>query len=245
MHKPSDRFLRGLALTFLLVLAGCATTPDQRNTAVQRLNGVWMVENQAIRTNAGARIIAATPSQVQRALRATLPTIGLEIDEQASNATTLVAKTEYAKGGFSWSPEIRAQEEARTRKVFIDAIGPQGGNLMLIPQNEVITATAKMTANAATSVRLVLDFQSSSPAGGCPAETSCVDEMPPAALNAAFYQFWTAFEPALDEIRRADVKAAAASRAKRRPAPDAPRKPAAVRAPSDWVLPPSGWKPPH
>jgi hypothetical protein len=240
MKKPG--ILRGLTLA--LALAGCATTPAQRGAAVQRLNGVWVAENQATRAKVGARIIVATPGQIQRALTTALPAIGLDIDAQASSATTVVAASHYAKSGFSWGPAIRAQEEARMRKIFIDAIGPQGGNLTLVPQNEIITATSRIAASTATSARLTVDFRSSSPAGGCPAETSCIDEIPPAALNAAYYQFWTAFEPALDEVLQTDAKAAA-SRAKRRPAPDAPRKPASKRPPSDWVLPPSGWRPPQ
>ena len=245
MMAKSMNFLRNAALTLLLLCAACATTLEQRSTATQQLNAVWTAENQATRKRLETRVVAATADQTYRALKATFPNIGLDVDDQASSSTVVVAKSRYAQGGFSWSPAIRAQEEARVRQVFVDAIGRQGANLKLVPQDEIITATGKVSANTATTSRLSIDFRSTSPSGGC-STPPCVDEMPPSALSAAYYQFWTAFEPELKEIQLADsIKAAAAGRTKRKTAPTAPRKSPAARPPSDWVLPPSGWKPPQ
>lgn len=246
MARSANFFRRKAALVLLLFCAACSTTLEQRSTAAQQLNAVWMAENQVTRGKLATRVIAATADQTYRALKATLPNIGLEVDDQASSPLSIVAKSHYAQGGFSWSPAIRAQEEARMRQVFVDAIGRQGANLTLAPESEIITATGRVSGNTATTSRLSIDFRSTSPSGGCPTPP-CVDEIPPSALSAAYYQFWTAFEPELGAIQRVDsVKAAATGRAKRRTTPAAPRKPPAVaRAPSDWVLPPSGWKPPQ
>jgi hypothetical protein len=234
---------RAAAISILLLCSACATTVGQRQTAIDRLNMVWSEENNTIRTEFGERTVSATSDQTYRAARAALARIGLVIDEAAAQPPTVFGSRSYPAGSFSWSPAVRAAEEARVRETFVAAIGPMGASLVLNPLAEELTGTATVRSAPKTATRLAVDFRSTS--GAC--VTGCLTEMPPTALRSAYYQFWTAFDEELIEVKADDEAkaAAAAARAKKRPPPArAVRKPAAPKPPTEWTPPPRDWKPP-
>lgn len=234
---------RAAAISVLLLCTACATTVGQKQTAVDRLNMVWRVDNNAIRAEFGERSVKATPDQTFRAAKAALLRLGLVIDEAAAQPPTVFGSRSYPAGTFSWSPAVRQAEEARVRETFVAALGPMGATLVLTPMAEEFTGTATVKAAPKTESRVAVDFRST--AGAC--TTACLTEMPPTALRSAYYQFWTAFDEELIEVIADDEAkaAAAAARAKKRPPPArAPRKPAAPKPPTEWTPPPRDWKPP-
>jgi hypothetical protein len=236
---------RAAAISILLLCSACATTTaGQRQTAIDRLNLVWGGENAAIRAEFGERSVNATPDQSYRAAKAALNRIGLEIDEDAAQPPTIFGRRSYAAGSFSWSPAVRQAEEARVRETFVAAVGPMGATLVLNPLAEELTGTATVKSASKSGTRVAVDFRSAS--GAC--VTACLTEMPPTALRSAFYQFWTAFDEEIIEVKADDEAkeaAAAAERAKKRKPPArAPRKPAAPKPPTEWTPPPRDWKPP-
>lgn len=232
---------RASAIALLLLCAACGTTSGQRQLAAQRLEAVWASENQATRAQFGERMVKATPDQAFRAARAALIRVGLEVDDHASPPAVVGQKT-YPAGSFSWSPAIRQLEEERMRTVFVEALGPVGGNLRLAPTAEDLVGTAKLKAAPKGQALLAVDFRTQ-PVGGGDCPQPCLLEMPPAALRAAYYEYWAAFDDELAEVKAEDEAKAAASRKRSPPARKArPSKP--PKAPGDWTLPPKDWRPP-
>lgn len=237
------RVARPAVLALLLLCSACATTTGQKVLAVQRLDAVWARDNAAIRSQLGERTIKATPDQTYRAAKAALIAVGLTIDEGAATPPSVSGSKTYPAGALSWSPAVKQAEEARTRQVFIEALGPVGATLSLNPLPEQFTGSATVKAAAKGETLLVVDLRSTPLATACAA--ACLTEMPPTALRAAYFEYWTAFDEELAEVKAEDeARAAAVARARKKPPPRPPRKPRATRPPSDWTPPPRDWTPP-
>jgi hypothetical protein len=242
---------RGVVVaSILLLLAACATTPprpvappaprgttlDERMMATQRVNEIWATDNTATRASLSVRTVKASPSQVSRAARAAMEQLGLDVDAKGLKGRTLTATKVFKNGGWSWSPAVRQAEEPRLKQALHEVLGTRGDELLLgTLGDEVLTGTATVATGGKGVVKITVDFSSKVPGADC-TRTACIDEMPPAALRAAYYEFWTAFDQALANIRRTDAEA----HKKRSQAPTKQK----AKPPSDWVLPPSGWKPP-
>jgi hypothetical protein len=205
---------------------------------MQRIDQLWRADNQATRATSQARTVSATPNQVRRAVRATIPRVGLELEGAAPAGSEARGHHLFKGAARSWSPSVQKAEEARVRQVFVEVIGPAASGLQIRPGDEVLTVTVVWVPATRGATRVNVDFKSDEPGADCSQPGSCIKEMPPAALRAAYYEFWTAFDRELAEIGAED---AAAAREHRRPA--AARRPAS-KPPSAWTPPPSGWRPP-
>lgn len=230
-----------MSVAFTVVIAACSTTSEDRQIATQRLNYVWGAENQITRSELGNRAVDGTPAQVHRAARQTMIRIGLVVDEERSQPPHVVGGNVFANGGWSWSESVRLSEEPRMRRVFVEAIGPAGANLILAPTDEVMTASAVVGSTSANATEISLDFATASPGLDCRV-LACAAQIPPTALRSAYYAFWQAFDEELADIVEEDRAEAAARRQRSQRARPRPARPA--RPPSDWVPPPSGWTPP-
>lgn len=208
---------------------------------MQRLDSVWASDNAAIRARMGKRIVKATPVQAHRAARAALIAGGLTIDESAATPPSVYAAKTYPAGALSWSPAVKQAEEARTRQVFIDALGPMGRTLMITPLPEQFTVSVAVKAATKGESLVVVDLRSNPLAPACPA--ACLTEMPPTALRAAYSEYWRAFDEELVVVTAEDEAKAAAAKAKKKP-PRTARKPRTTRPPSEWTPPPREWQAP-
>lgn len=240
------------ALALVSLAAGCAT-PGGRSGGVRKamlaVDEAWAADNRATRATHGSRIVKATVDQAFRAARTALERIGLEVDQPASIPPAVTARKFFPEGGWSASPTVRAAEEPRFRQMMASEIGAKAANrLVIMPRAETLTGQAMLTPAASGTVRVAVDF-SSSTATPCPADQACTIEVPPAALRSVYYEYWTAFGEELTEILAEDEKAAAEARrrraAPRKTAPQPRARPKRkAKPPSGWKLPPSGWKPP-
>lgn len=242
--RAANRLALMLSVAATVLVAACSTTttPADRQIATQRLNYVWGAENQLTRGELKTRTVDGTPAQVHRAARQTMIRIGLVIDEARSQPPNVVGGNVFANGGWSWNESVRLSEEVRMRNVFVQAIGPTGANLTIVPGDEVMTASVVVGSSSANATEVSVDFATASPGVDCTV-TQCTAQIPPMALRSAYYAFWQAFDEELGDVVEEDRAEAAArrqrsQRARPRPAP----RPA--RPPSDWTPPPSGWTPP-
>lgn len=231
---------RATAVVFAMLMAqGCTTLAlDDGSAAVAaRIDEIWRADNEVIRAQLGERDIAATSSQVDQAARRAFEVLGLSVLEANSGPTRVWAGETYSAGGWSWRPAIRSAEERRVREVFASSINPRLAQQHLAPADETILGVADLAANGRGGIRLRVSFRSEISEGTC--RGPCARELPPAALRSAYFAYWKAFDEELARLK-AQTRPAAAPR---KPAAAAPsRKPKGPKA--DWVLPPSGWKPP-
>jgi hypothetical protein len=237
------------ALVGALLLAGCATTADI-GVASQRLNQAWASDNQGTRATLGARTVRATPDQAYRAAKLALGRIGLDVDEAASRPPRVVASRLYKAGAWSWSDAVQKAEQTRMVQVFTDAIGLKAIGLVFKPGDEIIGADLTIGSASREGTLLRVNFGSRPPNGDC-SDAGCITEMPPSALRAAYYEFWTAFDEELSAVEQEDALHAVPPKGRRpvgaratRVAASLPQPKPKSKAPNEWVLPPSGWTPP-
>ena len=224
----------------LQLLAGCATisdaTYDVRLKATQSLDQDWAIYNDATRRTQGTRIVHATPLQVWRASRSAMVRIGLKIDDTASSVPNVVATKFISGGTWPWSQAVREAEQSRVRQALRNVLGKNGVGLLATPGDQTLTGKVIASADLHGGSNAIVDFKSIR-SNHCK-DQSCPTEIPPSALRAAYFEFWTAFD---DELATQ-----VAEEGKRRPTALLPnaRHRRAPKATSDWVLPPSGWTPP-
>jgi hypothetical protein len=227
--------VRGLrAAALALVCAACAATPPPAppTPPIERLEAAWRLENQQAAAGGGQKVFTATPDQARRAATAVLPQLGLALQQPAvADPLSLTAFSTDGRGDWTWNAEVRASEAERIRGLFAP-VGRKGAVAAPAPMSDV-TLLVRLAPAPPQGVTVTVRVQ---PYGRCLGEP-CADELAPTATRLALARFWTAFEPALAQVTKAEADEALAAKQPRTPRRTAPKPP-----PSRMKLPPSRMK---